>query len=266
LFARSTSWWTYQADKSVRWKGVKKSKIRIMDVAKRLAKARDKGLFGKIVEFAGHPVILRDFTNGANVPRLPEGSFDVGKYNERRESMYETELFKDESNSVGGYDGRRNIHIGLDIGGSPDTPLLAFGDGEILHFGYNEPQGDYGHVIVTSHTIEDPTDGTLFPIFALYGHLSTKSIVGLHKGQTFQKGDVIAYIGDEHENGGWPPHVHFQLSVEEPITHDMPGVVADKDHGQALQIFPDPRLVLGDLYEGHGAGRLGLWERARPKL
>ena len=43
--------------------------------------------------------------------------------------------------------------------------------------------------------------------------------------------------------------MHFQLSFEEPLTHDMPGVVADKDHAQALRTFPDPRLVLGDLYE-----------------
>jgi murein DD-endopeptidase MepM/ murein hydrolase activator NlpD len=235
-------------------------------VAKRLLKARDAGMFGKIVEFAGHPVVLRDFTKGKYAEKLPKESFDIGKYNERRESMYDTDLFQNESNAVQGFDGRRNIHIGLDIGGCPDTPLLAFCDGEVVHFGYNAPDGDYGHVIVTSHMIKDPKDGSMLPIYALYGHLSKASIAGLKKGARFQKGDVVAYIGDEHENGNWPPHVHFQLSVDDPGTHDMPGVVADKDHEQALQTFPDPRLVLGNLYEGEGTGRFGLWERARSRM
>ena len=51
-----------------------------------------------------------------------------------------------------------------------------------------------------------------------------------------------------HENGGWEPHLHFQLSYQEPETHDMPGVVAPSDREEALQIYPDPRLVLGTLY------------------
>ena len=95
---------------------------------------------GLIVDFAGLPVMIRDFTGGQEVAALPVGTFDVGKYNERRESMYETELFKDASNSVGGFDGKRNIHIGIDIGGDVNTPLKAFCDGRILHFGYNSPQ------------------------------------------------------------------------------------------------------------------------------
>ena len=60
--------------------------------------------------------------------------------------------------------------------------------------------------------------------------------------------------------------MHFQLSIEEPSTHDMPGVVSNADHAHALQMFPDPRLVLGDLYEGNGAGKFGLWEAANSKL
>ena len=47
----------------------------------------------------------------------------------------------------------RDIHIGLDIGGPVDTPIQAFADGEILHFGYNGAPGDYGNVIITKHII-----------------------------------------------------------------------------------------------------------------
>ena len=50
-------------------------------------------------------------------------------------------------------------------------------------------------------------------------------------------------------NGGWDPHLHFQLSLIEPITHDMPGVVNPKDREEALlKNYPDPRLVMGTIY------------------
>ena len=46
--------------------------------------------------------------------------------------------------------------------------------------------------------------------------------------------------------------MHFQLSVVEPETHDMPGVVSASQHAEALEVYPDPRMVLGPLYEGDG--------------
>ena len=59
---------------------------------------------------------------------------------------------------------------------------------------------------------------------------------------------VIGWLGDRTENGGWPPHVYFQLSVERPDTHDLPGAVAAEDREAARARFPDPRTVLGPLY------------------
>ena len=67
-------------------------------------------------------------------------------------------------------------------------------------------------------------------------------------GDMVKEGDVIAWFGAFEENGGWEPHLHFQLSLIEPETHDMPGVVAPEDRDQALKDYPDPRLVLGPLY------------------
>ncbi len=71
-------------------------------------------------------------------------------------------------------------------------------------------------------------------MFALYGHLSAQSLIGLQHNKTFKKGEVIGYFGKESENGGWSPHVHFQLAIEEPITHDLPGVVSNEDHERAM--------------------------------
>lgn len=162
----------------------------------------------------------------------PPTDFSIGKYNEVRPNLYNTELFN----------GDRNVHMGIDIGGPVGTPCMAFMDGEISQFGYNPAAGDYGNVIITKHEI----DGS--PLWALYGHLDNTSIEGKGVGQKIRMGDVIAWFGKYEENGGWAPHLHFQLSLIEPLTHDMPGVVTLNNREQALIDYPDPRLVLGALY------------------
>ena len=199
--------------------------------------------------FAGlrfHPVIptlrageylVRDFTSGPDERPLAELGFthDVGRYNERRPAMY------DATNSIevaGFADAhKREIHVGVDIGGAVNTPVHAFCDGVVHCCGYNSAKGDYGNVIVTEQTLAGRR------VWALYGHLSAQSIVGRAAGQAVKGGEVLGWLGAPHENGGWPPHVHLQLSLTEPATHDLPGVVSAQSHAQALLDFPDPRMV-----------------------
>ena len=184
-----------------------------------------------------HPVVnlpneyeVRDFTGGDYTPSKFE--YDIGRYDELRPGMYSTDLFSD----------GRFLHIGIDIGAPVGTPCMAFDRGIISHFGYNPADGDYGYVIITKHLIDSK------PIWALYGHLSAKSIKGKKIGQKVSRGEVICWMGDTHENGGWESHLHFQLSINEPETHDMPGVVDPKNRDEALENYPDPRLVLGPIY------------------
>ena len=184
-----------------------------------------------------HPVVflpdeyeVRDFTSGDYSPS--EYEFDIGRYDELRHGMYSTELFS----------GSRFLHVGIDIGAPVGTPCMAFDEGEIVHFGYNPDDGDYGNVIVTKHMIGNT------PVWALYGHLSSASIEKKEVGQKISRGEVICWMGEKHENGGWEPHLHFQLSLTEPETHDMPGVVSPDDRLEALANYPDPRLVLGPIY------------------
>ena len=84
------------------------------------------------------------------------------------------------------------------------TPVYAITDGIIS---YSGPMSGYGYLIVINHPDRD--------IYSLYGHLSTleeKMSVGVVK-----KGDIIAYIGydDEDGSGGiypyWTPHLHFGI-------------------------------------------------------
>ena len=86
-------------------------------------------------------------------------------------------------------------------------------------------------------------------MWALYGHLDASTLKRNEVGKIVKRGEVLGCIGDVHENGGWNiPHVHFQLSIQEPATHDMPGAVALRDRERALVTYPDPRFVLGELY------------------
>jgi len=185
--------------------------------------------FSEVVILPEEYTVL-DLSKGQWVP--PETIFSIGKYDELRPGMYNTEIFH----------GERFLHVGIDIGAPIGTPCMAFTDGEVSHFGYNPEPGDYGNVLIIKHKLDGVS------LWALYGHLSSESIENKILGQKVVAGEVVAWFGDESENGGWEPHLHFQLSLIEPETHDMPGVVAPEDREQALNDYPDPRLVLGPLY------------------
>lgn len=170
--------------------------------------------------------------------RAGEGVYGLGKYNEHRPNIYQTDLFKTENSEE-----VRCVHLGIDFFGPVGTPVYSFADGEILNFGYNEASGDYGYVFVMEVQISES-----LMIYALYGHLSKESVADKYENMKVLKGDIIGWLGDKHENGGWPPHLHFQLSWEKPKTHDMPGTCTLSDRQISLLKYPDPRLVLGQIY------------------
>lgn len=200
---------------------------------------------------AFHPVInlpeeywVFDFTRGEDKTWVCPYEYQIGRYDEYRPGMYTSDLFG----------GVRDVHIGLDIGAPIDTPIYAFSDGIIHSFGNNLEDGSYGPTLITEHFLSLPEQvgsqilGQKRKVWALHGHLSLDSITGITVGSQIKAGDIIAKVGSEEVNGGWPPHVHFQLSLKEPETHDMPGVVEQEVRESALEIYPDPRLVLGLLY------------------
>ena len=177
-------------------------------------------------------IYVHDFSTQNNFQNV-ENLFSIGKYNERRPNMYKGELFEKTN---------RFIHMGIDIGAPVGTNVKSFYEGEIFLFKYNSLELDYGYTIITKHKFNEKN------IYALYGHLSKSSISNKKIGQKIHIGEEIASVGDFTENGGWPPHVHFQLSLIKPKSCDLPGVVSEEDHDIALKVFPDPRLVLRNLY------------------
>lgn len=156
----------------------------------------------------------------------------VGKYNEQRRVMYDAPQ----------YEGKRNIHIGMDIWTAKGANVYSFADGTVAYMEDHRQEGNYGPTIVMRHQLEG------VELFALYGHLSRESLEMVNVGQSIRAGQKIAEIGSEEVNGGWAPHLHFQLGVKDPGKADMPGVVAEQDREAAVELYPDPRLVLGALY------------------
>jgi murein DD-endopeptidase MepM/ murein hydrolase activator NlpD len=179
----------------------------------------------------GSPVF--DLSTADAVGGMLGHEWGIGKYNEKRLNVYR-----------GRYHGDRNIHMGVDLFGPVGTPVHTFADGEIMMTGNNAEPGDYGYTIITEHNLRDR-----FIIYALYGHLSEASVANKQPGQPITQGEVIGWMGNQQENGGWPPHVHFQLAWQAPKVCDMPGVVSDDYLQAALKFYPDPRLVLGPIYD-----------------
>jgi murein DD-endopeptidase MepM/ murein hydrolase activator NlpD len=185
-----------------------------------------------------HPVIhLPGDYDVLDLSRDSEGwpertsEYSIGRYDEDRR-IYTQALFE----------GQRTIHMGIDIGAPAGTPVYAFASGTLWCVGRNDSPGDYGPTLITRHEL----DGIC--IWALHGHLSMDSLVGWRSGQEIPAGERLGLVGSEHENGGWPPHLHFQLSLIEPVACDLQGVVSAEERSQALLDFPDPRRVLGPLY------------------
>ena len=97
-----------------------------------------------------------------------------------------------------------------------------------------------GPTVILDHEL----DGIHF--CTLYGHLSCTTLDGIHIGAILDAGDVLGEVGDVHENGGWPPHLHFQVIREMPGPEgDYPGVAAPSEREHFLAQCPDPNLILG---------------------
>lgn len=178
------------------------------------------------------------------IQRCQKRHWALGRYDENRLEMYTSQLFQNLDNHIDGYSGQRTVHLGIDLGAPVGTKVYAFTDGIVHSVGYNAEHGDYGYVIVIQHALPSGMD-----VWALYGHLDRSTIKGKSHGSRIRKGQVLGRIGACHENGGWEaPHVHFQLAIHPPETHDMPGASSVDDRSKALLHYPDPRYVLGPLY------------------
>ena len=137
---------------------------------------------------------------------------------------------------------RRTVHIGIDVFLPPGTAVHAVLPGRVVQSEYRPTRHDYGGTLILEH---ENKDGTTF--CALYGHLSRASADGMMVGRRFEAGAVIARLGDVDENGGWPPHLHLQVSGANASENvDLwPGVVDADGWDLWSELFPNPAGLLG---------------------
>lgn len=161
----------------------------------------------------------------------------IGRYNEAR-YLYVAQAFATGDQPTDEY---RTIHLGIDLFVQTNTPVYAPLDGNIFAFADNAAYQDYGPIIVLEHK------STAHPTFyTLYGHLSRESLHGLTIGQNVVKGQRLATVGSPEVNGGWTPHLHFQIVTDLlNLGCDFPGVARPTHRNVWLSLCPDPNLVLG---------------------
>ncbi len=158
----------------------------------------------------------------------------VGGYGEPR-PIYTTDAYKIVMNE--GYE-HRTIHLGVDFWIKANTPVYAIEDGVILSVYNNDHPKDYGPTIILRHEVS----GTAF--YTLYGHLTRQSLADKHIGQVIKKGEKIAEIGHETENGDWAPHLHFQIILDMlGQQHDFFGVSSPTNWPIFSSICPNPNLL-----------------------
>jgi 4-aminobutyrate aminotransferase-like enzyme/Ser/Thr protein kinase RdoA (MazF antagonist) len=161
----------------------------------------------------------------------------VGRYDEAR-MLYTSPLFGERDDPTGQ---RRTIHLGIDLFVEPGTPLRAPLDGVVEIVANNTAPLDYGPLVILRH---ETGGGEGF--FTLYGHLTRDTLSGLKAGQRVPRGQVFARVGSTQENGGWTPHVHFQIILDLlELGADFPGVACASQRAVWTSLSPDPNLLLG---------------------
>jgi 4-aminobutyrate aminotransferase-like enzyme/Ser/Thr protein kinase RdoA (MazF antagonist) len=161
----------------------------------------------------------------------------LGRYDEPR-LLYTSALFGSSDNPT---DERRTVHLGVDLFVPAGSSVRAPMDGVIHAMADNREPLDFGPVAILRHGMNDANE-----CFTLYGHLSRESLRTLSVGKHVTKGQVFARVGAAEENGGWPPHLHFQIIADLlDLDQNFPGVARASERSIWQSLCPDPNLLLG---------------------
>ena len=147
---------------------------------------------------------------------------------------------------------RRDHHLGLDLfmpaGTKLCTPLAA-----VVRSADIEPHPlGYGCVVVLEH---QPAGCP--PFLTLWGHMASEAGHRLKPGDRLAAGALVGEMGPPAENGGWAPHLHFQISTDTTLSaDDILGVGEARYLAVWAELFPDAATLAGLPPETFGdAGR-----------
>lgn len=169
----------------------------------------------------------------SNELKINNVQYGIGGYAEKRAAYRASDNFKSNEEE-------RCIHLGVDIWTKAYTIFHTPLDAVVHSFKNNNLPFDYGGTIILEHN----ENGGKF--HTLYGHLSLTSLEGLKKGMEIKAGSPICQIGDWHENGGWPPHLHFQMICDmQNLEGDYFGACTEKEMDFYLNNCPNPMKWIG---------------------
>ncbi|SLN40145.1 2,2-dialkylglycine decarboxylase [Roseovarius albus] len=135
---------------------------------------------------------------------------------------------------------RRTVHLAVDVFTPEGTALYAPMDATVEVVEDRDNHLDYGGVVILYH--ETP-DGDGF--YTLYGHLDPELCDRLKPGDKIAKGEAFAKLGDPTQNGGWSPHVHFQLALTTVgMEANWPGVGDPDEMYLWHAVCPNPAALL----------------------
>ncbi len=137
--------------------------------------------------------------------------------------------------------GWRTVHLGVDLSCPAGTEVRALWDGVVARVDDDAVDRGYGPVVTLRH---EPDDGP--PFYTLYGHLGRSSTRHLRVGEPLAGGARIGVVGVPEENGGWTPHLHFQVMADHlEIDGPFPGVAMADEWGAWASVCPSPHHALG---------------------
>ncbi len=93
-------------------------------------------------------------------------------------------------------------HTGEDVPALASAPVYSPANGIVKH---TKNRTGYGNVIIIEHLA-----GSEY-VCSLMGHLRSRDLQ-VSVGQTVTIGDLLGYLGDSSENGGWVSHFHFAIN------------------------------------------------------
>lgn len=135
----------------------------------------------------------------------------------------------------------RSIHLGVDLFVEAGMMVHAPLAGVVHDAGESKSALGYGPTVVLRHSTDDAT-----PFFTLYGHLDQDALALWTPGRPVAPGTQIGRIGTPDVNGGWTPHLHFQLITDLlGLGRRFPGVGRLSQRQAWRVLSPDPNLVLG---------------------
>ena len=157
----------------------------------------------------------------------------LGRYAEDR-GCYSSPQFMSEGQP-------RSTHLGVDVFVPAGTAVHAPFDAVVVAVALNDEHLDYGPTVILRHDLP----GAPRSFFTLYGHLSMATLDALSPGRQIKAGEVFAQIGQEQENGHWPPHLHVQIILDLlGESKNFVGVCAPAELPFWRQICPDPVPIL----------------------